>query len=96
MIAYRPKSKKLSMNFDWLSPFDLASVALATWSCRNKNVSEMPMADDINDVTKKKSNVRTITLPPNLLFKLAVTVIKLEISNGNVSNFNIRRKISPG
>lgn len=56
----------------------------------------MPIADEIIDVMKKKSSVRTITFPPNLLFKLAVTVIKLEISNGNVNNFNILKNISPG
>lgn len=95
-IFYRPKSKKLSKNFDWLSLLVLLALAVATCSWRNRNVRQMPIADEIIDVMKKKSSVRTITFPPNLLFKLAVTVIKLEISNGNVNNFNILKNISPG
>lgn len=56
----------------------------------------MPNAPEMNDVVAKKSKVRSITLPPNLLFKPAVTVIKLEMSRGSVNSFNIRRNISPG
>lgn len=97
-IFYLPKSRKLSKILDSLVSVVLTVVVAAEclFSDLNKNVNDIPMLAVRNDVNANKIKVLNIILPPNWLFRLAVTVTKLDISNGRVSNFNILRNISPG
>lgn len=53
------------------------------------------MADTI-DVVAKYVIVLTVIRPLTLGLMLAETVTKHDKSNGNVKNFKIRKKISPG
>lgn len=57
---------------------------------------QIPISADAIVVNIKYEIVRSAIFPFIRAFKLAETFTKLEISNGNVNNFKIRKNSSPG
>lgn len=60
------------------------------------NTKQMPIAALKNEVSAKYISVRIAIRPLIFAFKLAEPVIKLDMINGSINNFNKRMNNSPG